>query len=806
MTNHWADIANADLVIVMGGNAAEAHPVGFRWVIEAKKRRGAKLMVVDPRFNRTAAVADFYSPIRSGTDIAFLSGVIKYLLDNDKIQHEYVQQYTNAGYLVDDGFTFEDGLFSGYDQEKHQYDKSTWTYQFDEEGFAKQDPTLQHPRCVINLLKQHVSRYTPEMVSRICGSSEKDFLHFCEELAKTSAKDKNATFLYALGWTQHTVGSQNIRTMAMIQLLLGNIGVSGGGVNALRGHSNVQGITDLGLFPHMLTGYMPLPTDKDTSLDVFLDRITPKLMQKDQVNYWKNTPKFFISLLKTFYGDKATADNQFGYHFLPKIDGAYDHFRYIDMMFEGKVNGYLCQGFNPIASYPNRAKMMTALSKLKYLVIMDPLKTDTSDFWQNYGEYNDVDTESIQTEVFRLPTTCFTEEDGSIANSGRWLQWHWKGSDQPQEAKPDVEILSELREYLLHLYQKEGGQGIEQLNAMQWNYLNPLEPRAEELAKENNGYALADLQDENGNVIVKKGELLSSFAQLRDDGSTSSGCWIYTGQWTEKGNMMARRDNSDPSGLGNTLNWAFAWPLNRRIIYNRASADRQGNPWDPTRQLVKWNGTNWNFNDIADYTGAPPGSNVSPFIMQPEGVSRLFAINKMAEGPFPEHYEPIESPIGTNPLHPNVVHNPAVRILPNDQKTMGNAGEFPYVATTYRLTEHFHYWTKNALLNVIAQPEQFIEIGEALAQEKGIKHGDEVKVFSKRGYIKAVAVVTKRIKALQVDGKTIHTIGVPIHWGFAGVGKKGFFANNLTPSVGDANTQTPEFKTFLVNIEKVTGA
>ena len=806
MTNHWVDIANADLVIVMGGNAAEAHPVGFRWVIEAKKRRGAKLMVVDPRFNRTASVADFYSPIRSGTDIAFLSGVIKYLLDNDKIQHEYVQQYTNASYLVDDGFKFEDGLFTGYDEDKHQYDKSTWNYQFDENGFAKQDLTLQHPRCVINLLKEHVSRYTPEMVERVCGTTQQDFLHFCEEIAKTSARDKNATFLYALGWTQHTVGSQNIRTMAMIQLLLGNIGVPGGGVNALRGHSNVQGITDLGLFPHMLTGYMPLPTDKDTSLEVFLNRITPKLTQKDQVNYWKNTPKFFISLLKTFFGDNATADNQFGYHYLPKIDGAYDHFRYVDMMYEGKINGYLCQGFNPIASYPNRAKMMTALSKLKYLVIMDPLKTDTSDFWQNYGEYNDVDTESIQTEVFRLPTTCFTEEDGSIANSGRWLQWHWKGNDQPQEAKPDVEILSELREHLLHLYQKEGGQGIEQINAMQWNYLNPLEPRSEELAKENNGYALADLQDENGNVIVKKGELLSSFAQLRDDGTTSSGCWIYTGQWTEKGNMMARRDNSDPSGLGNTLNWAFAWPLNRRIIYNRASADRQGNPWDPTRQLVKWNGKNWNFNDIADYTTAPPGSNVSPFIMQPEGVSRLFALDKLVEGPFPEHYEPIESPIGTNPLHPNVVHNPAGRILPNDQKTMGNASEFPYVATTYRLTEHFHYWTKNALLNVIAQPEQFIEMGEALAAEKGIQHGDEVKVFSKRGYIKAVAVVTKRIKALQVDGKTIHTIGVPIHWGFATVGKKGFFANNLTPSVGDANTQTPEFKTFLVNIEKVTGA
>ncbi|KKB01607.1 formate dehydrogenase-N subunit alpha [Avibacterium paragallinarum] len=806
MTNHWVDIKNADLVIVMGGNAAEAHPVGFRWAIEAKKQNGAKLMVVDPRFNRTASVADIYMPLRSGTDIAFLSGVIRYLLENDKIQHEYVRHYTNAAFLVDENFKFEDGLFSGYDPETRKYDRSTWRYQFDAEGQPIRDLTLQHPRCVINLLKDHVSRYTPEMVERITGTPQKSFLQFCEEIAKTSAPDKAATFLYALGWTQHTVGAQNIRTMAMIQLLLGNIGVSGGGVNALRGHSNVQGITDLGLFPHMLPAYTPLPTEADTSLESFLNRITPKTMLKDQVNYWQNTPKFMVSMLKTFFGDKATKDNEFGYHYLPKLPkGGMDQFRYIDEMYHGRVNGYFCQGMNPVASFANSGKIIKALSKLKYLVIMDPLMTDTSEFWKNYGEYNDVKTEEIQTEVFRLPTTCFAEEDGSIANSGRWLQWHWKASEPPFEAKTDGEILSELRAALIDLYHKEGGKAQESLEAMSWNYDNPLEPKAEEVAKEMNGYALQDLLDANGNVILKKGELLSSFAQMRADGSTSGACWIYTGQWTPKGNQMANRDNADPSNLGNTLGWGFAWPMNRRIIYNRASADLSGKPWNPKRQLIKWNGKNWNYVDVADFGTAPPNSPTLPFIMQPEGVSGLFVRERMADGPFPEHYEPIETPIGTNPLHPNVVSSPVARILESDKPDIGSSEEFPYVGTTYRLTEHFHYWTKNVLLNVITQPEQFVEISEALAQEKGISNGDYIKVTSKRGYIKAVAVVTKRIRPLVSDGKAIHTVGIPIHWGFGGIGKQGFFANNLTIRAGDANTQTPESKCMLVNIEKVEG-
>ena len=804
MTNNWVDIKNANLILVQGGNPAEAHPVGFRWVIEAKKN-GAKIIVVDPRFNRTASVADLHAPIRSGSDIAFLMGVIRYLLETNQIQHEYVKHYTNASFLVNEGYKFEDGLFSGFDEAKGKYDKSTWNYQFDENGHAKRDMTLQHPRCVINVLKEHVSRYTPEMVEKVTGVKQKTFLQICEEIGKTSAPNKTMTHLYALGFTEHTIGTQNIRSMAMIQLLLGNIGMPGGGINALRGHSNVQGTTDMGLLPTMLPGYMRLPTDKETSFDQFMNAITPKDIVPNQTNYYRNTSKFFTSMMKTFYGDNATKENGWGFNFLPKVDRVYDPITHVKMMHDGELNGWILQGFNVLNSLPNKNKTVAGMSKLKYLVVMDPLQTESSEFWKNFGEANDVDPSKIQTEVFRLPTTCFAEEDGSIANSGRWVQWHQKSCDHPGEALPDVEILSMLREEMHELYKKEGGRGIESFEAMTWNYNIPHAPSSSELAKEVNGYALEDLYDANGNLMYKKGQLLNSFAHLRDDGTTSSGNWIYVGQWTEKGNQTENRDNSDPSGLGCNLGWSFAWPANRRVLYNRASLDINGNPWDKHRQLIKWNGKNWNWFDIADYGTQPPGSDTAPFIMSAEGVGRLFAVDKVNSGPVPEHYEPIESPIDTNPLHPSVVTDPTVRIYKEDREFIGSNKEYPFVATTYRLTEHFHSWTAQAALNIIAQPQQFVEIGEALAAEKGIQKGDMVKVTSRRGYIKAVAVVTKRLKALEVDGRTVHHVGIPIHWNMKvlnGKGNRGFSTNTLTPSWGESVTQTPEYKTFLVNIEK----
>ncbi|NII54038.1 formate dehydrogenase major subunit [Lutibacter sp. SG786] len=805
MTNTWQDIRNANLVIVMGGNAAEAHPCGFKWVIEAKIENGAKLVVVDPRFTRTASVADYYAPIRPGTDIAFLSGLMRYLLEKDAIQHEYVRSYTNASLIVREGFAFQDGLFSGYDEGRHGYDRSTWDYELDEKGFAKSDDTWQDPRCVINLLKQHVARYTPEMVSRICGTPQDKFLHICELIAATAAPDKAMTSLFALGWTQHTVGAQNIRAMAMVQLLLGNIGVAGGGMNALRGHSNIQGLTDVGLLSNQMPGYLTLPNDRETTFDDYMKTRLFKPLRDGQTSYWQNYRKFVVSLQKALYGDAATAENNWAYDWLPKLDvPLYDIIKAFEMMNNGELTGYICQGFNPLQAFPDRGKIRRGLSKLKFLVTMDPLDTETSRFWQDFGPQNPAKPSEIQTEVFQLPTTCFAEESGSLVNSARWLQWHWKAAEAPGIAKSDIWIMTGIFQRLRELYRKEGGAFPDPILNLTWKYTDPRAPDPEELAKEMNGRALTDLTDATTGAVTKGGTLLDSFAQLRDDGSTSAGCWIFTGSFTEKGNMMARRDATDPREQGIAPNWAWAWPANRRILYNRASADLNGKAWNPKKPIIEWNGTRWVGLDVPDYgPTVKPTDGVGPFIMNAEGMGRLFARDLMADGPFPEHYEPMESPVD-NVLHPKVAHNPVARVFADDRANFGKREDFPFVATTYRLTEHFHFWTKHALINAILQPEEFVEIGEALAKEKGIEQGGWVKVSSKRGEVVCKAYVTKRIKPLTVDGKPTHVIGVPLHWGFTGQARKGYGANTLTPSVGDANTQTPEFKAFLVNVEKTT--
>ena len=810
MTNHWVDIRNADVILVMGGNAAEAHPCGFKWVTEAKANRKARLIVVDPRFTRTASVADFYAPIRSGSDIAFLGGVINYLLTNDKIQHEYVKNYTDFSFIVREDFAFNDGIFSGYNAQKHGYpDKSTWNYEFGDDGYVKTDPTLQHPRCVYNLLKHHYSRYTPETVERICGTPKDKFLKVCEMLASTAVPGRAGTIMYALGWTHHSIGSQMIRTGAMVQLLLGNIGIAGGGMNALRGHSNIQGLTDLGLMSNLLPGYMTLPTEAEQEYAGYIAKRAQKPLRPNQLSYWQHYGAFFVSFMKSWWGDSATAENNWGYDWLPKLDKSYDLMQGIELMHQGKMNGYICQGFNVIASAPDKRKTVEALSKLKWLVIMDPLATETSEFWKNYGELNDVDPSSIQTEVFRLPTTCFAEENGSLVSSSRVLQWHWQGVQPPGEARSDLEIMSGLFLRLRSAYQKDGGKLPDPIVKLTWPYANPESPTPEELAKEYNGKALADQTDPKDptRVLLKKGAQLSGFAQLKDDGTTASGCWIFAGAWTEAGNQMGRRDNSDPTGIGQTLNWAWAWPANRRVLYNRASCDPSGKPFDPTRKLIGWNGSAWTGADIPDFkVDEAPEQGMGPFIMNPEGVARFFARDAMAEGPFPEHYEPFETPVGHNPMHPNnplATNNPAARVFPDDRKTFGTADAFPHVGTTYRLTEHFHFWTKHAKLNAIIQPQQFVEIGEDLAKEIGIVAGDKVKVSSNRGHLVAVAVVTKRIKPLTIEGKKVQTVGVPLHWGFLGQTQPGYLTNTLTPPVGDGNSQTPEFKSFLVKVEKV---
>ena len=807
MTNTWMDIKSADVIVIMGGNAAEAHPCGFKWVTEAKAHNKAKLIVIDPRFTRSAALADFYCPIRQGTDIAFLSGVINFMLSNDKIQHEYVKTFTNAAFLLKDGFTYEDGLFSGYDEEKRDYDKSTWEYQIGPDGFAVVDETMQDPRCVFQVLKAHVAQYTPELVERITGSPKDKFLKVCEYMASTSTPDRSMTSMYALGWTHHSKGAQNIRTMAIIQLLLGNIGVRGGGMNALRGHSNIQGLTDIGLLSNTMPGYLSLPLEKEVDYPTYMTKRQFKPTRPGQTSYWQNYGKFFVSLQKAMFGKAATAGNSYAYDWLPKLDvPQYDLIRAIELMNQDKMTGYICQGFNPLMSAPDKNKTHAGLSKLKFLVVMDPLQTETARFWENHGDFNESEPKSIQTEVFELPTTCFAEDEGSLTNSTRWLQWHSPAQDPPYECRSDIEIMAGIYMRMKALYTTEGGAFPDPILNLTWPYQVPHSPTPDELAREVNGYAIENVPDPTDptKTLLTAGKQVDTFAQLRDDGTTASGCWIYAGSYTEAGNMMARRSTSDPGEAGIAPKWAWAWPVNRRILYNRASADKNGKAWSEKKKLIEWNGKMWTGFDVPDYgPTTPPEKSVGPFIMNDEGVARIFTRALMRDGPLPVHYEPFESPV-VNLIAPKIQGNPAARIFKDDLAKLGTTKDYPIAATTYRLTEHFHYWTKHAKLNAILQPQQFVEISEQLAHEKGVKPGDWVRVWSSRGSIKAKAVVTKRIKPLICDGRSIHIVGLPIHWGFTGAARKGFGPNTLTPAVGDANTETPEFKAFLVNLERIS--
>jgi formate dehydrogenase major subunit len=717
-----------------------------------------------------------------------------------------VSLFTNAPFIVKEGYGFEEGLFTGYVEAKRSYNMASWDYELDDKGEVKADPSLQHPRCVFQLMKAHYARYTPQMVERITGSPRDKLMTAWSWIAETAAPDKAMTSMYALGWTQHSVGSQNIRTMAMVQLLLGNIGMSGGGMNALRGHSNIQGLTDLGLLSNLIPGYLTLPSEHEPDRATYMKTRLFKPLRPNQLSFWQNYGKFFVSFQKAMWGDAANAGNDFAYDYLPKLDVQYDLLRIYDLMHQGKVNGYICQGFNPLQSAPNKAKISTALAKLKFLVVMDPLATETASFWENHGEFNAADPSKIETEVFRLPTSCFAEEDGALVNSSRWLQWHWKGAEPPGEAKSDIAIMAGLYLRLRDLYKKEGGAFPDPIVNLHWPYLRPEAPTPEEIAKEINGYAVEDVVDPKDPTkkILAKGQQLDLFIQLRDDGKTACGCWIYSGSFTDKGNMMARRDTSDPSGLGLVPNWAWSWPANRRILYNRASCDADGKPWDPKRMLIRWTGSAWGGFDVPDFPPpSKPELGMGPFIMLPEGAARLFTRSFLRDGPFPEHYEPFESPVA-NPLHPKVGPNPAARVFKADLEVFGKPSDFPYVATTYRVTELFHFWSKHTRINAILQPQQFVELSEELAKAKGIAAGDWVQVRSNRGKLKAVAVVTKRLKPLKVDGKTIEVVGLPFHWGFTGLTRKGYPSNVLTPYVGDANAETPEFKAFLVDIEKTS--
>jgi formate dehydrogenase major subunit len=910
MTNGWIDIKNTDMMLIMGGNPAENHPCGFKWAIEAKIHRNAKTIVVDPRLTRTAANADMYVQIRAGADIAFLGGLINYAIANNRIAKDYLVNYTNASFIIKEGFELpDDGLFSGFDPQKKVYDKSTWNYEeggdltgkpvvggavmhsasatqsstagaapggtgqspvatqasttqaaansgsphISGSGSGPQQKTsdtglglghqaggpvgaaagagapallpgkiafdlsLQHPRCVFQLLKKQYERYTPEMVERITGIPQDQFLKAADlftSVRKDGDMKKVATIIYAVGWTQHSFGTQIIRTACVIQLLLGNIGRAGGGVNALRGHSNIQGATDMAGIFDILPGYLKMPNPADVDLATYLKRSTPLVSKPDpwdSFNYWSNTSKFAVSLLKALYGPAATKENDFAFNYLPKIDRNYSWVNIWNDMYEGKIKGIFAFGMNGVMIGPNSNKNIDALKKADWLVVCEIYPDETSEFWRAPGISAD-DMKKINTTVYRLPGAGFAEKDGTFVNSARWLQWKNVAVPPPGQARLDQEIIATIFLKVRELYKKEGGKFPDPVLNASFAYTNPYNPSLAEVAKELNGKALADITDPKTNTTIKAGQQLPGFAWLKDDGTTLSGNWLYCGSWTEAGAMMQRRGTEDPSGLGIYPNWGWSWPANRRVMYNRASCDLEGKPWDPSRRQVWWDEAkqSWVGVDVPDFKAdSPPKDHMGPFIMNPEGIGRLFVpLAGMADGPFPEHYEPFESPL-LNPLHPNQSSNPIARSYKTDMDKYGTVDQgFNVICTTYRLTEHYHYWTKNNPMNVQLVPEPFVEVPAELADRMGIRGGEKVKVTSARSHYIAKAMVTRRIRPMKIDGKETFQIGIPIHWGFRGIVEDEdktakTLANQLTPTVIDPNAFTPEFKGFLVKIEKV---
>lgn len=798
MTNHWNDLANSDCILMMGSNPAENHPISFKWVLRAKDK-GAKLIHVDPRFTRTSAKCDLYVPLRVGTDIAFLGGMINYILSNDKYFKEYVVEYTNAPLVVGKKFAFKDGLFSGFDTKKVAYDKSAWAFELDEKGVPVRDKSLANPRCVFNLLRTHYNRYTLDAVSKATGTSKEDLSAVYESYASTGVPTKAGTIMYAMGWTQKSVGVQNIRAMSMIQLLLGNIGVAGGGVNALRGESNVQGSTDQGLLSNSWPGYLGVPLSTMGSLADYTAATTPKSADPMSVNWWQNKPKYVASFLKSMYPALEPAA---AYELMPRLDAdkkVTDYFwmSIFDRMNEGSLDGLFAWGMNPACGGANAGKNRKALAKLKWLVNVNIFDNETGSFWRG----PDVKPEDVATEVFFLPCATSIEKEGSVANSGRWMQWRYAGPKPYGETKPDGDIMVELMAKIRELYQKEGGafpEPIMQLGLEDWMEGHEFSPS--KVAKVMNGYFTRDV--EVGGKQFKKGQQVPAFAFLTADGATASGNWLHAGSWTDAGNMMARRDKSqtkEQENIGLFPNWSFAWPVNRRIIYNRASVDAKGQPWNPEKAVIAWKGETW-VGDVVD-GGGNPGTK-HPFIMQTHGFGALYGPGPV-DGPFPEHYEPLESPFKKHGFSSQLANPVAYRS--NKEKFSQAGDKFPYIGTTYRVTEHWQtgLMTRRCPWLVEAEPQLFVEMNPVLAKEKGISNGDSVKVSSIRGKVTAKAIVTERMQPMKANGQTVHTVGLPWHFGWMVPKKGGDSANLLTAAAGDPNTGIPETKAFMVNIEKV---
>ncbi len=832
-TTAQQSLAQSDAILIMGSSMAEQHPVGFQWVVQARER-GCKVIHVDPRFTRTSASADIWAPLRAGSDILFLGGLIRYVIENDKWFKEYVLHYTNASTIVREDYRDSEdgaGLFSGWNEEKKEYEPVTWLYEDsppkespqpghhpaggghakDRGGEAgnvhryRSDPTLQHPRCVFQVLRRHFSRYTPEMVERFCGVPQDVFLKIAETLVNASGPDKTAAICYAVGWTQHSTGVQTIRAASILQLLLGNIGRPGGGILALRGHASIQGSTDIPTLYDILPGYMPMPFFEDDSTE--LEKYIKK--HSTAAGLWSSFDAFFISLMRMWYGEAATRENEWGFHWLPRVTGDHSEFGYWIEMADGNVEGLFVMGQNPAVGASNGRFQRKAMSKLKWLVVRDLVETETAAYWKDSPEVErgELKPETIGTEIFLMPAAGQAEKSGTFTNTQRLLQWHNKAVDPPGDARSETWFVYHLGRLLKEKAAKERTTRNEAMNALTWDYPTEgevAEPKPEAILAEINGWKWEDKS------------LLSSFEELKADGSTAAGCWIYTGVMPEPGrNRANERDPKDLLGHG----WGFAWPKDVRIIYNRASARPDGAPWSDEKKLVWWDAgkKQWTGDDVSDFKKTLPPDHKGddskgglealdgdkPFVLHPDGCAWLYVSSGLKDGPLPVHFEPLESTV-RNPIHPERQINPPVKKKERPDNSYAKSPDdprFPYILSTYRLTEHHTAGGMSRALSHLAelQPELFAEISPELAGEIGVRAGEWVTLVTPRAAVSAKALVTARIRPLMIDGKTMHQVGLPYHWGWKGL-VTGDVANDLLVISEEPNVRIMETKGLVCNL------
>jgi formate dehydrogenase major subunit len=812
------------------------------------KRRGATIIHVDPRFTRTSAMADLHVPLRAGTDIAFLGGIVNHILQNGREFRDYVVEYTNASFIVSDDFEDtedNDGLFSGWDPGKGQYDAMSWQYRdvevapaagqreqssepHPDRGFRHAtaghgqvreggggdgdrrpqhvDRSLEHPRCVFQILKRHYSRYTPEMVEEICGVPRDLFVKVAEAVCQNSGRERTTAFAYSVGWTQHTIGVQYIRTASIIQLLLGNMGRPGGGIMALRGHASIQGSTDIPTLFDLLPGYLPMPKATfDPDLESYVHN------NLSTTGWWSNFPKYVVSLLKAWFGSGATADNDWGYGFLPHLTGDHSHMTTVADMADGALTGYFVMGENPAVGSMHGSLQRKALRELDWLVVRDFALTETAEFWRDGPEIRrgEVRPQDIKTEVFFFPAAAHTEKDGTFTNTQRLLQWHHKAVEPPGDCRSELWFLYHLGTRLKALYRGSTEERDRPIHTLTWDYptYGPhAEPDPEAVLAEVNGYTVADRAP------------VAGFKDLKDDGSTACGCWIYSGCYAGGVNQTARRTPWHQQSWV-APEWAWAWPANRRILYNRASADPDGKPWSERKKYVWWDEARgaWTGHDVPDFIDdRPPGyrpdgdaegtdsiSGIDPFIMQADGKGWLYAPTGLLDGPLPTHYEPQESPV-ENSLYGQQC-NPARMEWDREDNPYHRAFDddrFPYVITTYRLTEHHTAGGMTRWLSWLneLQPEMFCEVSPELAEEKGLRNGGWATITTARAEIECRVLVTGRLRPLRLKRRTVHQIGLPYHWGSKGRAT-GDAANELISFVADPNVSIQESKVLTGNIE-----